>query len=116
MKSLLVSVALGAGFLLFGGAYADAPAGSTAQCKDGTYYSGTTHKGACHGHQGVKEWLDGTAAKPVAAPASDAAAPAATTSSKNSTSKKTTDTAVAAPAAAAPAAAAPAAPVTPAAP
>ena len=90
MKSLLVSVALGAGFLLSVGAYADAPAGSTAQCKDGTYYSGTSHKGACHGHQGVKEWLDGTPAattttKAAATPAAPAApvktpppAPAAT--------------------------------------
>ncbi len=74
MKGLLVSVALGAGLLLSVSAYADAPAGSTAQCKDGTYYSGTSHKGACHGHQGVKEWLDGTAAATL--PAKTAATPA----------------------------------------
>jgi len=117
MKSLLVSVALGAGFLLSGGAYADAPAGSTAQCKDGTYYSGTTHKGACRGHQGVKEWLDGTAATPAAAPASDAAAaPASTTASKKSKSNKTTDTTAATPATATPPAATPATPAKPAAP
>ena len=118
MKSLLVSVALGAGFLLSVGAYADAPAGSTAQCKDGTYYSGTTHKGACKGHQGVKEWLDKTAATPAATPAAAPASDAATTtSSKKSKSKKTTDEAAPAAAAAAPAAAATtAAPATPAAP
>ena len=115
MKSLLVSVALGAGFLLSVGAYADAPAGSTAQCKDGTYYSGASHKGACKGHDGVKEWLDKTAAtpaaKPAAAPAKKStvakseAAPAATATPAATTSKKTNKTkATAAPATATPAA------------
>jgi hypothetical protein len=113
MKSLLVSVALGAGFLLSVGAYADAPAGSTAQCKDGTYYSGTTHKGACKGHQGVKEWLDKTAATPAATPAAAPASDAATTPTKKSKSKKTTDAAAPATAAAPAAAATPATPVAP---
>lgn len=49
-----------------------APAGSTGQCKDGSYTDHATKKGACSGHQGVKEWY--TAATP-AAPAA-AAAPA----------------------------------------
>jgi len=82
MKRLLISVALGAGFLLSVGAYAEAPAGSTAQCKDGTYYSGTSHKGACKGHEGVKEWLDKTAATPAAKPA---AAPAEKTTTAAAT-------------------------------
>jgi Protein of unknown function (DUF3761) len=60
MKTLFLSVALGAGFLLSAGAFADAPAGAIAQCKDGTYFTGTSHNGACKGHQGVKEWLDKT--------------------------------------------------------
>jgi len=62
MKTLLVKAALGIGLLAAAGAYAEAPAGATAECKDGTYYSGTTHKGACRGHQGVKSWLNASAA------------------------------------------------------
>ena len=73
MKTLLVKAALGVGLLAAAGAYAEAPAGATAECKDGTYYSGTTHKGACHGHQGVKSWLDTSAAA-----ASDTSADTAT--------------------------------------
>src|SRR5258706_600424 len=74
MKTLLVKAALGVGLLAAAGAYAEAPAGATAECKDGTYYSGTAHKGACHGHQGVKSWLNTSAAA-----ASDTSADTATT-------------------------------------
>jgi hypothetical protein len=62
MKTLLVKAALGVGLLAAVSAYAQAPAGATAECKDGTYYSGTAHKGACHGHQGVKSWLNASSA------------------------------------------------------
>jgi len=58
MKALLVSVAFGLGGLFSQGAFAETAAAHTALCKDGTYFDGATHKGACRGHQGVKEWLD----------------------------------------------------------
>jgi hypothetical protein len=34
-----------------------APAGSTAECKDGTFSTSKTRQGACSGHNGVKVWL-----------------------------------------------------------
>jgi len=105
MNTLFVSVAFGFGALLSAGAYAAAPAGAIAQCKDGTYFTGTEHKGACKGHQGVKEWLDkDKAAAAAATPATTAAPAAANDASKTSKSKSkkapTDTTAAAAPAAA----------------
>ncbi len=44
---------------------AGASAGSTGQCKDGSYTTNATKKGACAGHQGVKDWFADAAAAPV---------------------------------------------------
>lgn len=66
-----------------------APAGATAACKDGSYSTSSSHRGACKGHGGVSDWLTKTetksktkskeakAAESEAAPAAEAAAPAA---------------------------------------
>jgi hypothetical protein len=108
MNTLFVSVAFGLGALLSAGAYAAAPAGAIAQCKDGTYFTGTEHKGACKGHQGVKEWLDkDKAATTTTTPAPTAASDASTTNKSKKTTKAADSTAAAAPAAASTAAPAP---------
>src|SRR5438094_2825549 len=36
---------------------AQAPKGATAQCKDGTYSTAKTQRGACSGHGGIATWL-----------------------------------------------------------
>jgi hypothetical protein len=108
MTKLLKAMTLGSGLLLvsvtsYAAAPANAPAGTTGLCNDGTFYSGATKQGACKGHKGVKDWYGSPAA---AAPATTPA-PAATP-----TPAKPPATA-AAPAPAVPPATAPAASATP---
>lgn len=78
-SSSLMAVALAC---LLGGAavhaqQSAAPAGSTGQCKDGSYTSTASKRGACRGHQGVKEWYAAAAASAAPAQPAAAAAPAA---------------------------------------
>jgi Protein of unknown function (DUF3761) len=72
MKIAIRLMAVATGLLAAQIAVAQAPAGSTGQCKDGTYSTAASKQGACRGHQGVKEWY---AAAPAGAPAPAAAAP-----------------------------------------
>src|SRR2546421_2735446 len=39
-------------------------AGATGECKDGTYTTSPTHKGACSDHGGVKAWYADKGAAP----------------------------------------------------
>ena len=82
MRTTICLMAVAAGLLAAQVAVAQAPAGSTGQCKDGTYSTAASKQGACRGHQGVKEWYaaDAPAAAKTATaatPATPAAAPAA---------------------------------------
>ena len=59
--------------------HAETPAAVTALCKDGTSFTGTSKKGACSGHKGVKDWNSSapSASAPVAAtPAAKPSTPA----------------------------------------
>ena len=89
--SLALTAGLIASSVALAQAPAGAPAGSTALCKDGSYTSTDSKKGACSGHQGVKDWYGPTVA--AATPAKAAApAPAAEPAKATPPATKTTST------------------------
>jgi hypothetical protein len=56
MKATVCAFALLTAFGLAFTAAAQMPAGSAGECKDGTYSSAWSKRGACAGHGGVKDW------------------------------------------------------------
>jgi hypothetical protein len=96
---LLAAVA--AGLAVSSTAFAQAPAGSTGVCKDGTYTSVEKKRGACAGHGGVKDWYgaakeekkaakaEAKASAATAAPAAPAASAAAAPASPPPSTSKT---------------------------
>ena len=82
MKTSIRLMAVTIGLLAVQVAAAQAPAGATGQCKDGTYWTGASKQGACRGHQGVKDWYATTPPAAATAPAAPAAAAPATPAPK----------------------------------
>lgn len=94
-REMALRVLVAAGILcVAAGARAQAPAGSTGQCTDGSYTSAAQKWQACRGHQGVKTWFAeaGKSASSATTPAPATAATPATAptpaSSANSSGKR----------------------------
>ena len=89
IKWLGLSVLLLAGFVMVApAAFAASDGGYSATCKDGTAWTGTSKRGACRGHKGVKSWNSEAAPGAAAEPA------AKTTHARKSRSSKKAEEAV----------------------
>jgi hypothetical protein len=89
MKRVLAAIVISAfvaSTASFAQAPATAPAGSTGLCKDGSFTSNATKKGACAGHKGVKEWFA------AAAPATEATNPSANATPPKASSSRSAKT------------------------
>jgi hypothetical protein len=72
MQVTVLMAGLLIGGVCFGQAASTAPTGSTGVCNDGTYWSGQTKRGACHGHKGIKQWFGAASDSPAATSATPA--------------------------------------------
>ncbi len=99
MRTAIRLMAVAVGVLATQMAAAQAPAGSTGQCKDGTYSTAASKQGACRGHRGVKEWYAAAATAPAAPAAKTATTPAAAPAPVAPAAKPVAPTPTAAPAA-----------------
>jgi hypothetical protein len=71
MQVRLSSIALGCTLFASLAAVAQTPAkpaNATGQCKDGTYWTGSTKSGACRGHKGIQTWYADSASAAQTAP------------------------------------------------
>lgn len=89
MKALLIAFVLPLAMLVAASAHAQvpagAPAGTTGLCKDGSYSSADSRRGACRGHKGIKDWYaqsEPAAAMPAAKTARTTATAAPATGAK----------------------------------
>ena len=57
LVSSCAAAALSMGFFVAQPAAQARPANATAQCKDGTYSTAKSRRGACAGHEGVQTWF-----------------------------------------------------------